>query len=220
MKVVATISGGIDSPVAAYLMLKRGVDVVAFHMDNTPFIGDRARQKTTMVVTRLEEVTGSSIKFYIAPHGPNLAAFSQHCSPNLTCLLCKRMIMRIGEKIAKKEGAQALVTGDSLGQVASQTLQNLVVTSNAVSIPILRPLIGLDKLEITRIAEEIGTYPISCLSAGDCKAVPQRPATSAILERVSEQEEGGFIDLDELVDRTLEGLALHDERERYTGTLA
>ena len=152
MKVVATISGGIDSPVAAYLMLKQGVEVVAFHMDNTPFIGDGARKKTIMVVTRLEEVTGKQIKLYIAPHGPNLAAFCRHCSPNLTCLLCKRMIMRIGQRIAENEGGQALVTGDSLGQVASQTLQNLVVTSDAVTIPILRPLIGLDKLEIIRIA--------------------------------------------------------------------
>lgn len=203
MKVVSLISGGIDSPVSTYLMLRNGVEVVTLHLDNRPFTDEKQVNKALALVKHLECQFGNEIKTYVVPHGKNQAAFARNCKRKLGCVLCKRMMLRIAEMIAKKEGADAIVTGDSLAQVASQTLQNLMVETQAVSIPILRPLIGFDKNETIEIARDIGTYEISILPGLCCTIVPKKPATQAKLEIILQEEER--VDIAFLMKESMEG---------------
>ena len=188
MRFVALMSGGIDSPVAAYLMLKKGADIVALHMNNRPFSDPNTVVKTFRLIDRLEEVTGKRIKRYLAPHGRNQLTFAQECKKNLQCVLCRRMMYRVAELIVRKENADAILTGESLGQVASQTLPNLRTESAAVSVPVVRPLIGFDKLEIEEIAKKIGTYEISTEPGGCCTISPKHPSTASTPERVEKEE--------------------------------
>lgn len=188
MKVVSLISGGIDSPVATYLMLKKDLEVIALHLDNRPFTDEKQMNKTIAQVEKLKEVTKKEIKTYVVPHGDNQLEFAKNCKRNLECVLCRRMMLRIAEKISEKEGAFAIVTGESLGQVASQTLRNIKVESQAISIPVIRPLIGFDKIEIEAIAKKIGTYEISILPGLCCTIVPDKPSTAAHLYRVLDEE--------------------------------
>ena len=196
MKLIALMSGGIDSPVAAYLMLRKGAEIVALHMDNRPLTDPNSANKTYRLIDRLEKISGKKIKRYLAPHGENQLAFARECRRNLQCVLCRRMMYRVAECVANSEGADAILTGESLGQVASQTLPNLRTESDAISIPILRPLIGLDKLEIEAIAKEIGTFEISIEKGGCCSIVPKHPATAATPERL--QDEEGRIGIEQL----------------------
>ncbi|MCG2827401.1 MAG: tRNA 4-thiouridine(8) synthase ThiI, partial [Thermoplasmatales archaeon] len=128
----------------------------------------------------------------------------------LECVLCKRMMLRIGEKIAKTENADGLVTGESLGQVASQTLENIYVTNNAVKIPVLRPLIGFDKIEIEKIAKETGLYEISIIPCLPCSAVPKKPSTMAKLKNVLNEEER--IDISALVEDSVRNAVVIDNK--------
>lgn len=204
MKLISLISGGIDSPVATQLMLNRGAEIVALHFDNRPFTDDGQFNKTKAVVDHLENLTGRKIKTYVAPHKESHIAFTKNCKRNLHCVLCRRMMLRVAEKVAEMEKAEALLTGESLGQVASQTLRNIKTESQAVNIPILRPLIGLDKLEIESIAKEIDTYEISILPGMCCEIVPKRPSTYSKLEVVLEEEEK--VDIKGLVVEAIKGL--------------
>ena len=180
MKLVTLLSGGIDSPVAAHLMMERGAELVTLHMDNRPYGGlEHQLTKVRQMAARLEELHGQKIRQFAAPHGANHAAFLGSCRTGLHCVLCRRVMLRVAGALASREGAQALVTGESLGQVASQTLQNIAAEYPAAPVPILRPLIGFDKQEIIKIAREIGTYGPSILKAEGCKAVPYKPATKA-----------------------------------------
>ena len=201
MKIVSLISGGIDSPVATYLMLKKGFDVVAVHMDNTPYTDERSREKTIRLVRRIENITDRKIKRYIVPHGHSLEQFSKKCRTNLECVLCKRMMLRIGCAIAKPEGAVAIVTGESLGQVASQTLANLRAEEDASDLPVLRPLIGFDKVDIIEIAKKIGTFELSIAPCASCGIVPEKPATRAVLENVLREEKQA--DIEELLSSAI-----------------
>lgn len=189
MKLIALMSGGIDSPVAAYLMLQQGAELIALHMDNRPLTDANTVIKTMKLIDQLELVTGTKIKRYLAPHGKNQLAFAQDCKHNLQCVLCRRMMYRVAQLIAEDEGADAILTGESLGQVASQTLLNLKAENESITVPVIRPLIGLDKLEIEAIAQEIGTYEISIEPGGCCSITPKHPATGTNAERVKEEEE-------------------------------
>ena len=195
MKVISLISGGIDSPVSTYFMLRSGVEVVALHLDNRPFTDDKQVNKALELVKHLEKLFEIEIKTYVIPHAKNQASFARNCKRKLGCVLCKRMMLRIAEEIAVKEGADAIVTGDSLGQVASQTLQNLRVETQSISIPILRPLIGFDKNDIIEVARDIGTYEVSILPGLCCTIVPKKPATEAKLEAILREEVKADIDL-------------------------
>ena len=198
MKVVSLISGGIDSPVATYLMLKKDLEVIALHLDNRPFTDEKQMNKTIALVEKLKNVTKKEIKTYIVPHGDNQLEFAKNCKRNLECVLCRRMMLRIAESISKKEGAFAIVTGESLGQVASQTLRNIKVESQAISIPVIRPLIGFDKIEIEAIAKKIDTYEISIQPGLCCTIVPNKPSTAANLYRVLDEEKK--IDIESLLE--------------------
>lgn len=203
MKLVSLISGGIDSPVATYLMMKQGAEVIALHLDNRPFTDEKQLDKSLKLVKHLENLFDKSIKTFVVPHGDNQVAFARNCRRNLQCVLCKRMMLRIAAKIVEKEGADGILTGESLGQVASQTLQNIHATNQAVKTPIMRPLIGMDKVEIIDIARRIGTYDLSILPGLCCTIVPDKPSTAAKLEIVLREEEKVKMDL--LVEESMEG---------------
>ncbi|MBU7029063.1 MAG: hypothetical protein HXS48_19165 [Theionarchaea archaeon] len=201
MKGLILNSGGIDSPVACYLMADH--DLVAVHFDNQVY-GSAART-ALKVIEKLSELLKKEIPLYTVPHGDNLSAFVRTCSKEekkYTCIFCKRMMLRTAEYLAHREECTFLVTGENLGQVASQTLRNIYVISRAVEMPIVRPLIGLDKLDIIAIAERIGTYNISIEKAACCDAVPQYPAIRAQLEKIEALERN--MDIDDLVRTAVE----------------
>jgi thiamine biosynthesis protein ThiI len=189
VKGIVLFSSGIDSPVAAYLMAKQGMEIIAVSMDNRPFTEERQREKMRKLVAQVEKASNAEIKHYFVPHGPNLQKFADCCDSHYRCVLCKRMMLRIADKIAEMENADFIITGDSLGQVASQTIKNLRAESAVPHREILRPLIGFDKEEIIEIARKIGTFEISSIQDGGCKAVPEMPKTHAKIGEIEKEEE-------------------------------
>ena len=186
-RVVVLLSSGIDSPVAAYLMMKRGCEVVALHCNNDPFSGPKVTELFNQLVDQLNiYAKGNPIRKRVIDYGEYLQAVKDNAPEKMTCVLCKSGMYHIAEKLAQKVGADAIVDGSSVGQVASQTLSNILATRYGVDMPILSPLIGLDKEEITAIAKEIGTFEISKIDDGGCSAVPKYPETRADLNRVKE----------------------------------
>ena len=196
-KVVVLLSSGIDSPVAAYLMMKRGCEVIALHCNNDPFSGPKVTELFNQLVDQLNlYAKGVPIKKRVIDYGEYLQAAKENAPEKMTCVLCKSGMYHIAEKLAQKLGADAIVDGSSVGQVASQTLSNILATRYGVEMPILSPLIGLDKEEITAIAKEIGTFEISKIDDGGCSAVPKYPETRADLERVKQACEAMNQDLE------------------------
>ena len=206
MKFVSLISSGIDSPVATYLLSKKTENMILVHGDDRPFTDDRELENFISIARHLKKKISGSVKAFIVPHGNALSSYKKNCANRFTCVFCKRMLVRYAEKIAERENAVAIIMGDSLGQVASQTLQNLRVVEQAVSFPILRPLIGLDKEDVIRIAKNIGTYDISILPSDGCTAVPSKPATRARLEDVLTEEKK--IDVNKIVDQAIKNAEL------------
>ena len=185
-KVIVLLSSGIDSPVAAYLMMKRGCEVIALHCNNDPFSGPKVTENFNALVDQLNiYAKGTPIKKRIIDYGEYLTVAKTKAPEKMTCVLCKSGMYKIAEKLAIKLGADAIVDGSSVGQVASQTLSNILATRYGVNVPILSPLIGLDKEEITAIAKQIGTFEISKIDDGGCSAVPRYPETHADMERVA-----------------------------------
>jgi thiamine biosynthesis protein ThiI len=187
---VALVSGGIDSPVAAWMMMKRGCRIIPLLIAIDTFLDASVITRAERVVTVLRKYQ-PDIKLQII-NDSYLAAAKQELVNNheekYTCLFCKRRMYRIAQAVARDAGAKGIITGESLGQVASQTLDNLVVLNDAIEIPVYRPLIGFDKEETIRIAREIGTYEPSTTAATGCKAVPKRPSTKADLAHIHETE--------------------------------
>ncbi|MDC7951479.1 tRNA 4-thiouridine(8) synthase ThiI [Methanomassiliicoccaceae archaeon COG_1] len=179
MRAVCLLSGGIDSPVAAYVMSEAGADIVLLHMDNRPYSGSSSVARVEEIASRLREVTGKELPLYSAPHGPAQEMFMETCDRSYQCVLCKHAMQLTAKHFCGRIGAGAIVMGDSLGQVASQTLRNIASENLAVGFTVLRPLIGYDKLEIKAIAERIGTYDISTLPASGCTALPRKVVTGA-----------------------------------------
>lgn len=203
MKAVVLLSGGIDSPVAAYMMAKAGAEIIALHMDGTPYFESNVRVEK--LVTRLRELTGQPIPLFTAPHGAaNLSEIANTRDSHIRCVLCKRFMMRTAEALAKQENCTAIIMGDSLGQVASQTLQNMKAEQQAVTIPIVRPLVGLDKEQIIVIARDIGTFELSIGGAGPCGIVPLKPTTGAKLERILDAE--GEMDVSGMILKAIGGI--------------
>ena len=186
MKLVSLISGGIDSPVASYMMAHVGADVIMLHMDNGSFGDPKDIEKVIDLAKQLESVTGKEFPVYVADHETNQNAIKKNCDYNYQCVMCKRFMQNVAKQFALKNGCEAIVMGDSLGQVASQTLRNIKAEQTALGFPILRPLIGLDKVEIMDTARRIGTYDISIRKTKGCAAVPMKPVTEAKAEKVLE----------------------------------
>lgn len=188
MNGVALLSSGIDSPVACYQLSSCIDSLVFIHADNRPFTDDREIKNTLRIAKKLDELFNIPLKLYLVSHGKMLGDIIELIPRRYTCIECKRMMLRYADRVCKKESSDAIIMGDSLGQVASQTLQNIRVIDQVTTIPILRPLIGLDKEEIIAIAKEIGTFDLSILSSTPCSAVPSKPATMAKPERIKEIE--------------------------------
>ncbi|XMB87627.1 tRNA uracil 4-sulfurtransferase ThiI [Methanosarcina hadiensis] len=199
---VALMSGGLDSPVAAWLMMKRGVMIIPVYCNTSPYGEDAARERAFDCIRQLQTwAPGHQFTTYEIPHGPNLSSFIDTCDRKNTCLLCKRMMYREAYEIMKKEGASGIITGSSLGQVASQTAANMHAEIYQLSIPIYHPLIAFDKSEIMDIARRIGTYEISTRPAGSCTAVPERPEVKANYDLVVLEEKR--LDIENMVSEAL-----------------
>lgn len=202
-KVVCLVSGGIDSPVAAWLMIRRGCTPIFLHFNNHPFEGDDTKQKAFETIRRLSKYTSEGrVKVYVVYHGEDLKDIQTNCPRRLTCVLCKRMMYRLGEEVAKLEGAKALITGEIIGEHASQTLRNLHIISEVLKNScLLRPLAGMDKLEVEHLARKIGTFEISTKPASSCSAVPSQPRTKANIEEILKAEKR--LDIPSMINRDL-----------------
>ena len=196
------LSGGIDSPVAGYMMAKRGVRLDAIHFESFPYTSERAREKVLELARIVSEYAG---EIYV--HVVSLTHIQEElvkaCEEDYFTLLLRRYMMTIAEKVAKEKGAEALITGESLGQVASQTMQALGVTDSCVSMPVFRPCIGMDKEEIVQISRKIGAFETSIQPYEDCCTVftPKHPKTKPELEKVLVQE--NKLPFDELVEEAI-----------------
>ena len=206
-RVVSLISGGIDSPVAAYRMMQRGCRVIFVHFHSTPYQDKTSQEKVRELVSLLTRHQFQS-RLYMVPFGEIQRQIVAGVLRPLRVVLYRRMMLRIAEAIARKEKAQALVTGESLAQVASQTLENMAVIQQAAGLPILRPLVGMDKQEIIDQARKIGTFETSATPDQDCCQlfVPKHPATKAKLADVEEAE--SKLDLPALVQAGVEQSAV------------
>ncbi len=200
---VLLISGGIDSPVAGWMALKRGLELVALHFHSFPYTGERVREKV-IDLCRVLAAFGGPMELQVCYFTDIQRAIVENCRPELTVLLMRRMMMRLAEAVASRTGALALVTGESLGQVASQTLESITVTNAVPSLPVLRPVIAFDKVEIIERARTIGTYDISIRPYEDCCTlfVPKHPVLTPRLEQLEAAE--GALDIPALLEGALE----------------
>ena len=201
------LSGGIDSPVAGWMIAKRGVQICAVHFHSYPYTSDRAREKVLDLARKLS-FSCCGIKVFVVPFTEIQMAIHEKCPEEYTTLIMRRYMMRIAERIAREQECEALVTGESIGQVASQTMTALGCTDDVAGMPVFRPLIGFDKSEIISIARKIGTLEISELPYEDCCTVftPRHPATHPKMEKILEGE--SRLDTEELIARALEGTEL------------
>jgi thiamine biosynthesis protein ThiI len=203
-RMISLVSGGIDSPVATYLMMKRGCDITILNFNNHPFTGG-SNEKIIKLYNKLKEYSsGSDLRIYQVNYGDFLKKCTEEAPPRMTCVLCKSGMYQIAERIAKHEKALAIIDGSSVGQVASQTLPNILATRYSTSMPVLSPLIGLDKMEISEIAEKIGTFEFSILPDSGCSAAPKHPETNAVLEKVLEVQED--IEMDSELEKVISSL--------------
>ena len=198
------LSGGIDSPVAGYMMSKRGLILDAVHFASPPYTSKRAEQKVRDLARLVARWSGR-INFMLVPFTELQEAIRDHVPEDMFTLVMRRMMMRIAARLAATDGCKALITGESLGQVASQTIDSLAVTNAASDLPVFRPLIGMDKDEIIEIARRIDTFETSLLPYEDCCTVftPKHPKTRPTVELLEEAE--AAFDFAPLIDRAVEG---------------
>lgn len=203
-KVVSLLSGGIDSPVSSFLMAKRGAKNVFVHFHAYPSTSKESIEKAKKIVEILSLYQGKSV-LYLVPFDDVQKEVVLNTKDSTRVLIYRRLMMRIAKEIAKKEKAKAASSGESLGQVASQTLENIAVTDDAIDLPVLRPLAGFDKEEIIKIGKEIGTYETSILPEEDCcvRFLPKKPETKGSIPETRKEEEN--LDVKEMVKRALDG---------------
>lgn len=203
-KAMLLLSGGIDSPVAGYMIGKRGVQLEAIHFFSYPYTSDRAKDKVLKLGKIIAGYTGS-LKVHIVPFTDIQLQIRDKCPEEHLTLVMRRFMMQISQRIAEKRGCAALITGESIGQVASQTMGALAVTDDAVTMPVFRPLIGMDKEEIVEISRKIDTYETSILPYEDCCTVftPRHPSTKPKLEKVLLSQ--NQLDIERLIDEAVEG---------------
>ena len=202
-KATILLSGGIDSPVAGYMIAKRGVALEAVHFHSHPYTSDRAKEKVIDLAKQMSQYCGK-INLHIVPFTKIQLDIIEKCPENYLTVIMRRIMMRIAEKISEREKSAALITGESIGQVASQTMESLVCTDNAVSQPVFRPLIGMDKEEIVTISKKIGTYETSILPYEDCCTifVPKHPKTKPHLDEIIEAEKA-LENIEEMIDEAI-----------------
>ncbi len=201
-KSLLMLSGGIDSPVAGYLMMKRGVRLEAIHFFSPPYTSQNSLQKVKDLANELTKF-GANIRLHVVPFTELQVLIKEQIPENMSMTSTRRVMMQVADKLREEVGALAIVTGESLGQVASQTLESLTAINDVTSTPILRPLIAMDKLDIIKIAEKIGTFETSILPYEDCCTIftPASPKTKPKLEKVQHYE--SFAEFDELIERAV-----------------
>ena len=201
---VSLLSGGLDSPVSSWMIARRGVELEMVHFVSPPYTSQQAQDKVIELARLLTASCGRMI-VHIIPFTEIQEEIRKNCPEEFFTLIMRRFMMRLAEAVAKKAGAKALVTGESLGQVASQTMLSLGVTEAVTTMPVLRPLIGMDKVEIIRLSRRIGTYDTSILPYEDCCTVftPRHPCTRPVLADIEAAE--SVLDVEGLVAKALEG---------------
>lgn len=202
-KGILLLSGGIDSPVAGYLMAKRGMTITALHFHSFPYTSEQAREKVIHLAERLKAYCCGHLKMYIVSVTDIQEQIHAHCPENYMITILRRFMMRIANRIAELDQAQGIITGESLGQVASQTIQSIQVTNSVAAYPVLRPLIGVDKMDIVAIARHIDTFDLSIQPFEDCCTVflPKNPVIKPKLDRIEQSEEK--LDVIGLLDEAL-----------------
>ena len=206
-KACLLLSGGIDSPVAGFMIAKRGVELCCVHYHSFPYTSERAREKVLELARLLSEYCGK-MRVFVVPFTEIQMQIHQKCPENYTTLIMRRYMMRIAQILAERDGAQALITGESIGQVASQTMEALGCTDDVVSMPVFRPCISMDKSEIIERAVKIGTFETSSLPYEDCCTVftPKHPATHPRKALIAKAEEA--LDSEALIQAAIEGTEL------------
>ncbi len=206
-KAALLLSGGIDSPVAGYMIAKRGVELCAVHFYSFPYTGERSKEKVLQLARTLA-ISSCGMRVHIVPFTKIQMQIHEKCSPEYTTLIMRRFMMRLADRVAQQEGAQALITGESIGQVASQTMDALCCTDVVVSRPVFRPLIGFDKIDIIDYAVKIDTYETSCLPYEDCCTVftPKHPITHPKLDKTQIAE--SVLDIEALIEEAMQGIEI------------
>jgi tRNA uracil 4-sulfurtransferase len=202
-KGVLLLSGGIDSPVAGYMMARRGLEIIAVYYHSHPYTSEKAKEKVIELARILSGYTGK-VKLYVVPFTKIQMEIIEKCNEDELTIIMRRFMTKIGEEIAKKEGALAVVTGESLAQVASQTLQSMYVTEAGIEMPIFRPLIGTDKVDIMHMSRAIGAYETSILPYEDCCTifVPKHPKTKPRLSDIENSE--AVLNKEELISNAID----------------
>jgi len=204
-RAVTLLSGGIDSPVASYMIAKRGVQVIPVHFFSFPYTSEQAKEKVIELARLLTGFCGR-LTVEVVPFTRIQEEIRKNCPEEYFTLIMRRFMMRISEKVAMSNGCAALVTGENLGQVASQTMEAMRVTEECVSLPVMRPLIGMDKEEIVKLARKIGTFETSILPYEDCCTVftPRHPKTRPTVEEVLEAE--AALNAEELIEEAFKNI--------------
>ena len=204
-RAVSLLSGGIDSPVASYMIAKRGVALEMVHFFSYPYTSPEAKEKVLELARLLTPWCGH-LTVHVVPFTAIQEELRRSCPEEMFTLVMRRFMMRIAQRVAKRCGAKALVTGESLGQVASQTMDAMTVTGQVVSIPVLRPVVGMDKEEIVQISRKIGTYDTSILPYEDCCTVftPRHPRLRPTVEEAEAAETG--LDIEAMVQAAVDGI--------------
>ena len=197
------LSGGIDSPVAGYQIMRRGVHVQSIHFASPPYTSERAKEKVLTLAKKVGEYE-YGMRVHMVPFTKIQMEIHEKCEDGLGTVIMRRAMMRIADRIAKENNCLALITGESIGQVASQTMEALACTDAVATMPVFRPLIGMDKLAIIRIAEEIDTYETSILPYEDCCTVftPRHPVTKPKIDKVEKEEKR--LDLETLIEEAVQ----------------
>ena len=196
------LSGGIDSPVAGYFLAKRGMSVHALHFHSFPYTSVQAKEKVIRLASQMSKYL-SNFKLHVLSFTKVQEEINRNCNRDYMIILMRRIMMRVAEKLCKKIKANAIITGESLGQVASQTIESITATNAVVSLPVFRPLIGFDKLDTIQVAKKIGTYDISIEPYEDCCTIflPKKPVTRPEIDKVLAEEQK--LDIDALVEECL-----------------
>ncbi|WP_453994416.1 tRNA uracil 4-sulfurtransferase ThiI [Bacillus nitroreducens] len=202
-KAMLMLSGGLDSPVAGFLAMKRGLTIEAVHFHSPPYTSERARQKVIDLAQQLSNFSGK-IKLHIVPFTEIQTTIVRQIPENYTLISTRRMMLRITDEIRRRRNALAIVTGESLGQVASQTLESMHVINNVTNTPIIRPLVTVDKFDIIEMAKKIDTHDISILPYEDCCTIftPKAPKTRPRLEKITHYE--SYTDFESLIEKAVQ----------------
>lgn len=204
-RAVFLVSGGIDSPIAAWLLIKKGIEPVFAYFDNYPLCDQAAEGIALDAIRRVcAHAQRKEAKVYLVSHSPDLQEIMSKCPPKFACVLSRRMMFRIAEQIAVRENCEAIVTGDAIGQKASQTLQNIIASDSVLTrVQVLRPLVGMNKLQIEKYAKAIGTYEISIRpGVASCGVPTNNPSTSARRDRLNEIESA--LSIESMVERAIQ----------------